>query len=151
MLGKRVVELLVGLFIIFGAIALLLLALRVSGFSGHSFKHAYKISAEFDNIGDLKVRAPVKVAGVRIGEVSAIQLDKKNFRARVTMLLANGKDNLPIDSSASILSASLLGSNYVAINPGFEKQTLKNDGKITETHAAVILENLLGQAIFKPK
>lgn len=151
MVSKRLVEFLVGVFIVLGVAALFSLSLRVSGLSAYSAHNTYKISANFSNIGDLKVRAPVKVAGVRIGEVTGITLDKKSYKAVVAMAIDKNDNNIPTDSSASILSASLLGSNYISINPGFEEEMLKAGGTITETNSAIILENLLGQAIFKPK
>lgn len=151
MVSKRIVETLVGIFIILGMLALLMLALKVSGLDLFASHNAIKITAAFDNIGDLKVRAPVKVAGVRVGEVSNIVLNADSYRADVTMLISNNKVKIPVDSSASILSASLLGSNYISITPGFDSTYLKNNGIIEETHPAIILENLLGQAIFTPK
>ena len=151
MVNRRMVEIIVGVFIALGFIALFLLALNVSGISEYSSSNTIKITASFDNIGDLKVRAPVKIAGVRIGEVDSIILDKKTFRAKVTMMVDKRDNNIPEDSSASVLSASLLGSNYVEISPGFSEKTLHAGDEISETHSAVILENLLGQAIFKPE
>lgn len=151
MVGKRTIETIVGIFMLLGVVALFLLALRVSGFDPLVSYHAIRVTAAFDDIGDLKVRAPVKIAGVRIGEVGDIQLDPKTFRATVTMLIDRDRNNLPVDSSASILSVSLLGSNYIAITPGFDSKSIKNGGEIEETHPAVILENLLGQALFTPE
>jgi phospholipid/cholesterol/gamma-HCH transport system substrate-binding protein len=147
---KNLMEIIVGIFIIAGILALFLLALKVSGLSKYSERNTITITAVFDDIGDLKVRAPVKVAGVKIGEVHAIKLDPKTFRADVAMLI-DENSLLPIDSSASILSVSLLGSNYIAITPGFSEEAIKDGGNISETHPAVILENLIGQAIFTPK
>ncbi|KPJ67109.1 MAG: hypothetical protein AMJ43_05975 [Coxiella sp. DG_40] len=137
----------VGIFILLGALSLLLLALKVSGLREYSPRNTFTVMAMFDDIGDLKVRAPVKVAGVKIGEVSAVNLDSKTFRAVVVMLI-DKNSKLPIDSSASIFSASLLGSNYVAITPGFSDEIIEDGGEITETHPAIILENLIGQAVF---
>lgn len=151
MAGKRIVETLVGIFMILGLLAFFMLALKVSGIDFFASHNAIKVTAAFDDIGDLKVRAPVKVAGVRIGEVSNIVLDPTSYRAEVTMFISNGAIKIPVDSSASILSASLLGSNYISISPGFDSEILKNNGVIEETHPAVILENLLGQAMFTPK
>lgn len=145
--GKRIVEIMVGIFILLGALSLLLLALKVSGLREYSPRNTFTVMAMFDDIGDLKVRAPVKVAGVKIGEVSAVNLDSKTFRAVVVMLI-DKNSKLPIDSSASIFSASLLGSNYVAITPGFSDEIIEDGGEITETHPAIILENLIGQAVF---
>lgn len=148
--NKKLMEIIVGIFMILGMLALLLLALKVSGLKEYASRDAIAITAVFEDIGDLKARAPVKVAGVTIGEVYAIHLNHKTFRAWVTMLIDRHTE-LPVDSSASILSVSLLGSNYIAITPGFSEKTIKDGGEIAETHSAVILENLIGEAIFKPK
>jgi len=147
---KRITEISVGVFILLGGIALFLLALKVSGWTSYSADQVMTVYASFDEIGDLKIRAPVKIAGVRIGEISAIDLNIKNYKARITMLI-DKSSNVPADSAASILSASLLGSNYISITPGFANDKVKEGGEITETHPAVILENLIGQAMFKPK
>ena len=152
MKNSALVEFSVGIFIILGVIALFVLALKVSGMDPFILsKQAVRISADFDEIGDLKIRAPVKIAGVRIGEVENIQLDAKDFRAHVTMVLDQKQSAIPIDSTASILAVSLLGSNYIAITPGFSEQMLKNGEEITETYPAIILANLIGKAIFTPK
>lgn len=148
--NKRIIEIIVGIFILLGILSLLLLALKVSGLREYSTRNTFTITAMFDDIGDLKVRAPIKIAGVKIGEVAAINLDSKTFRAFIIMLI-DKKSKLPVDSSASILSTSLLGSNYVAITPGFSDEIIKNGGEITETHPAIILENLIGQAVFTPE
>ena len=147
---KNLMEIIVGVFIIAGILSLFLLSLEVSGLSEYSKRNTFTVIAVFDDIGDLKIRAPIKMAGVKIGEVHAIKLNHQTFRAEVTMLI-DKRTAIPVDSSASILSASLLGSNYIAITPGFSEQTIRSGGKISETHPAIILENLIGQAIFTPK
>lgn len=131
-----------------GALALVILALKVSGLTQMGGSDYYQVSAQFDNIGDLKVRAPVRLAGVTIGQVSAINLDSKTFRANVTMLINDKDDYLPTDTSASILTAGLLGSNYIGLTPGYENTVLKSGGVIQITHPAIVLENLIGQLIF---
>jgi phospholipid/cholesterol/gamma-HCH transport system substrate-binding protein len=150
MKNKRIIEIVVGFFILAGLLALFFLAFKVSGFSNISSRNSIHITAAFDDIGDLKVRAPVKIAGVRIGEVSDIKLDSKTYRAEVTMLILKDHYQVPMDSSASIFSASLLGANYIAITPGFDEEAIKDGGEIKETHPAIILENLIGAAVFKP-
>lgn len=149
MFKKSLIEFTVGLFIIAGALALFMLALKVSGMSQYSKHDAYQITALFDDIGDLKVRAPVTIAGVRVGEVTSVQLDTQTFRARVTMLIDNRQNKLPVDSSASIFTAGLIGANYIELAPGFSDQYLQGNGEILETHPAVILENLIGQFIYQ--
>ncbi len=148
---KRVIEIMVGLFMIAGAVALVILALKVSGLTQFRSDNYYQLTAEFDNIGDLKKRAPVRLAGVRVGEVSNITLDKNNFRAKVTLLIDKANNNLPVDTSASIFTEGLLGSNYISLTPGYESAVLKNNGVIETTHPALILENLVGQLLFSIK
>lgn len=139
----------VGLFIIAALCALLLLAFKVSGLTTElGGGHYYFVTADFDNIGDLKVRAPVTVSGVKVGRVSAIQLDPQSYRATVTLQINNRYKELPVDTSASILTQGLLGSNYMSLSPGFENQMLKAGGRIQTTHSALILENLIGQLMF---
>jgi phospholipid/cholesterol/gamma-HCH transport system substrate-binding protein len=148
---KRYVEVIVGLFMLSGLVALLLLALKVSGLTQGAASDYYRLTAEFDNIGALKERAPVRIAGVRIGQVEKIELHNKHFRAKVTLLVNNKDNNLPTDTAASILTEGLLGSNYISLTPGFEADLLKNGDAIMTTHPALILENLIGQLLFSLK
>jgi len=150
MVNKRIIEISVGIFILLGGLALFLLALKVSGWVSYSADQVITVYASFDEIGDLKIRSPIKVAGVRIGEISAIDLNSKNYKARITMII-DKNTSIPNDSTASILSASLLGSHYISITPGFSNDFVKDGAEIMETHPAVILENLIGQAMFKSK
>ena len=147
----RFVNSVVGLFMLTAFIALVLLAIRVSGLSSDAMHPTYTVTAVFENVGDLKPRSAVKVAGVKVGEVTKIELDRKTFRAVVSMDLDSSKDRLPRDSSADILTSGLLGSNYVNLNPGFEQSFLAEGSRIEETHPALILENLIGQFLFKMK
>jgi phospholipid/cholesterol/gamma-HCH transport system substrate-binding protein len=142
-------ELIVGAFLLAGIFALLILAFQVSGLTNVAGKRGYEISADFDNIGDLRIRAPVSISGVRVGEVTDIYLDPKTFKAVATLRINPNQNALPIDSTASIFTQGLLGSNYISITPGFSDTNLKNGDKITITHSAVILENLIGQLMFK--
>lgn len=148
---KRFIEVLVGLFMLAGLASLAMLALRVSGLTQHQSTHSYKIFAEFDNIGSLKERAPVRIAGVRIGQVEKIELQNQNYRARVTLSIDKKESNLPTDTAASILTEGLLGSNYISLTPGFDTASLKNGSMIATTHPALILENLIGQLLFSLK
>jgi phospholipid/cholesterol/gamma-HCH transport system substrate-binding protein len=107
------------------------------------------VTAQFDDIGGLKVRAPVKIGGVLVGEVSAISLDPTNFRAVVKMHIDSRFDHIPDDSSVGILTAGLLGDNYLAISPMYSTAFLKNGSVIEDTHSAMILEKLIGQLIYK--
>lgn len=141
-------EFCVGVFIIVALCGLLFLAIKVSGLTTMDNGHTYVLRADFDNIGDLKVRAPVTVSGVKVGMVTAIQLNPQTYRANVSMAINDHFNNLPIDTSASIFTQGLLGSNYVSLSPGFEQQMLQPGGRIETTHSALILENLIGQLMY---
>lgn len=147
---SRTIELIVGLFMLAGLLALIALAFRVSGLSDVSTTNYYVVKAEFDNIGDLKVRAPVKMSGVKVGQIKNITLDRHTFKAEVTMQILK-QVTLPTDTVASIFTQGLLGSNYISLAPGFSEQPLKSEGMITTTHSALILENLIGQLIYNLK
>ncbi|KMM85853.1 phospholipid/cholesterol/gamma-HCH transport system substrate-binding protein [Pseudomonas taetrolens] len=142
---NRTMEIGVGLFLLAGILALLLLALRVSGLSPATSTDTYKLYAYFDNIAGLTVRAKVTMAGVTIGKVTAIDLDRDNFTARVTLQLEKRVDNLPTDSTASILTAGLLGEKYIGISVGGEDDLLKNGGTIHDTQSSLVLEDLIGK------
>src|SRR3990167_2047157 len=145
---NRWLELCVGIFIIAALCGLLFLAFKVSGLTQLSDNHYYIVKADFDNIGGLKVRAPVSVSGVKIGRVSSIKLNRQTYRAEVIMQIDTGFNDLPVDTSASILTQGILGSNYVSLTPGYEQQMLQSGGRIETTHSALILENLIGQLMF---
>ncbi len=146
---KRIVEIIVGLFMLAGAFGLLVLAFKVSSFNQYEKKDSYNLTADFDNVGGLKVRAPVEISGVKIGQVSNITLDQMTFKAKVTMTIDDKSNDLPVDTSASILTQGLLGSNYISLSPGFSNDSLKPNGVIDTTNSALILENLIGQLMFK--
>ena len=141
----RTREIGVGLFLLAGLLALLLLALRVSGLSVGNNGDTYKLYAYFENIAGLTVRAKVTMAGVTIGKVTAIDLDRDSFTGRVTMEIEDRVDNLPVDSTASILTAGLLGEKYVGISVGGEDELLKDGGTIQDTQSALVLEDLIGK------
>lgn len=147
---ERIIEIWVGFFMLFGILALLILAFKVSGLSSAIDENGYNITAAFDNVGSLKIRSPVSLAGVHIGEVSTIKLDNIQFKAIVTMKI-DSKYKLPVDTSASILTQGLLGANYINLTPGFAHTFLKNNSIIQDTHPALILEDLIGQLIFSLK
>ncbi|MDG9923789.1 MULTISPECIES: outer membrane lipid asymmetry maintenance protein MlaD [unclassified Pseudomonas] len=142
---SRSLEIGVGLFLLAGLLALLLLALRVSGLSAGSAGDTYKLYANFDNIAGLTVRAKVTMAGVTIGKVTAIDLDRDSYTGRVTMELEKRVDNLPLDSTASILTAGLLGEKYIGISVGGEEDLLKDGSTIHDTQSALVLEDLIGK------
>lgn len=141
----RTLEIGVGLFLLAGLLALLLLALRVSGLSVSSAGETYKVYANFDNIAGLTTRAKVTMAGVTIGKVTAIDLDRDSYTGRVTMNIDKQVNNLPIDSTASILTAGLLGEKYIGISVGGEEEVLGEGGQIADTQSALVLEDLIGK------
>lgn len=149
--GQRIIDFVVGCFIIAGIIAFSALAFRVSGLTTYTGTNTYPVTAEFTNIGDLKVRAPVTMAGVTIGRITAISLNPKTYKAIVTMQIDKRDDNIPTDSTASILTAGLLGANYIGIDPGFDDAFLKAGGSINNTNQALILQDLIGQLMFNLK
>ncbi len=142
---NRTMEIGVGLFLLAGILALLLLALRVSGLSPTASTDTYKLYANFDNIAGLTVRAKVTMAGVTIGKVTAIDLDRDNYMARVTLQLEKAVDNLPTDSTASILTAGLLGEKYIGLSVGGEDTLLKDGGTIHDTQSSLVQEDLIGK------
>lgn len=142
---NRTQEIGVGLFLLAGLLAVLLLALRVSGLTPGGATDHYKIYANFENIAGLTARAKVTMAGVSIGRVTAIALDRDNYTGRVTMEIDSDVNNLPADSTASILTAGLLGEKYVGISVGGDEQLLKDGSTIHDTQSALVLEDLIGK------
>ncbi len=142
---NRTLEIGVGLFLLAGLLALLLLALRVSGLTVGAGQDTYKLYANFENLAGLTVRAKVTMAGVGIGKVTAIDLDRDTFTGRVTMELEKRVDNLPADSTASILTAGLLGEKYIGISVGGDEALLKDGGTIHDTQSSLVLEDLIGK------
>lgn len=140
---NRAIETGVGLFLLAGILALLLLALRVSGLSTSASTDTYKLYAYFDNIAGLTVRAKVSMAGVTIGKVTAIDLDRDTFTGRVTLEIQKKVDNLPSDSTASILTAGLLGEKYIGLSVGGDDKLLKDGGTIHDTQSSLVLEDLI--------
>lgn len=149
MLSQRLVETLVGLFLLFALTALTVLAFKVSGLTSLFPTDSYMVTAKFDDIGGLKIRSPVKIGGVQIGEVSEIGLDPVTFKAIVKMRIQQQFNDIPDDSSAGILTSGLLGDNYIAITPMYSKTFMKNGSQIEYTNSAMVLEKLIGQFIYK--
>lgn len=153
---NRSIDISVGLFMLSGLLALAFMAMKVSGISEFASKNAYSVTANFTDIGGLKVRAPVTVAGVKVGEVTKIELQPEQLNAKVTMMLKRDKQIPFEDASARILTEGLLGSNYISIVPGFDDDNkqhpyLRSGDVIAKTQEAVILENLIGQLLFNVK
>jgi phospholipid/cholesterol/gamma-HCH transport system substrate-binding protein len=137
----------VGLFVVIGAAALLFLALKAGNLLSLSFEPVYRVSARFDNIGGLKARAAVKSAGVVVGRVTRISFDDKSFQATVEMEMEQ-RFAFPKDSSVKILTAGLLGEQYLGIEPGASDKTLLAGDVVTQTQSAVVLETLISQFLF---
>lgn len=144
---KKKIEILVGLFVLIGAAALVFLALKAANLASFSSGETYTVSAKFDNIGGLKPRAAVRSAGVQVGRVMSIKLDPVTYQGVVTMELS--KDvSFSSDSSAKILTSGLLGDQYIGIEPGYSDKKLAAGSVITQTQSAIVLENLIGQFLY---
>jgi phospholipid/cholesterol/gamma-HCH transport system substrate-binding protein len=145
-MNKRGIETLVGLFVLLGMAGLLFLALKAANLASFGNGTGYVISARFDNIGGLKPRSPVRSAGVTVGRVVSIKLDAKTYQGVVKMEV-DSDVQFPKDSSAKILTAGLLGDQYIGIEPGSADDNLVAGGRINQTQSAVVLENLIGQLV----
>jgi phospholipid/cholesterol/gamma-HCH transport system substrate-binding protein len=137
----------VGLFVLIGAAAILFLALKAGNLLTLSFDSGYNVVARFDNIGGLKRQAAVKSAGVVVGRVQSITFDSKTYQAQVEMTLNKGV-NFPKDSSAKILTAGLLGEQYIGLEPGYGETNLVQGDNIKSTQSAIVLENLISQFLY---
>jgi phospholipid/cholesterol/gamma-HCH transport system substrate-binding protein len=146
-MGARKIETLVGVFVILGIAAIVFLALKAANLASFGQTNGYRVTAKFDNIGGLKPRAPVRSAGVTVGRVVSITLDPKSYQGVVTLEIDNDVQ-FPKDSSAKILTAGLLGDQYIGIEPGADEKNLESGGRIGQTQSAVVLENLIGQLLF---
>jgi len=144
---RTTLDLWVGIFVAAGVTALFVLALKVGNASSVSVSDGYRVIAEFDNIGGLKVRAPVKSAGVVVGRVEGISLDTRTFRANVGLRI-DKRYPFPRDSSASILTAGLLGEQYVGMDGGGDEQNLKDGDRLKITQSAIVLEKVIGQFLY---
>ena len=138
----------VGLFVVIGAAALLMLALKAGNLLSFSFAETYAVVARFDNIGGLKNGAAVKSAGVVVGRVEAIAFDGKSFQAQVRMQLEK-RYAFPKDTSAKILTSGLLGEQYIGLDAGGADDNLAEGDAISDTQSAVVLENLISQFLFQ--
>ena len=146
-MGRRSVETLVGLFVLLGILGLLFLALKAAHLGTFSGSETYTLTAYFDNIGGLKVRAPVRSAGVTVGRVAAISLDAKRYQGAVRIEIDKGVQ-FPSDSSARILTSGLLGDQYIGIEPGGQDKMFAQGDEIKQTQSAIVLESLISQFLF---
>lgn len=146
-MSRVTLDLWVGTFVVIGFAALLFLALRVGNLASVDLSETYTVRAQFDNIGGLKVRAPVKSAGVVVGRVADIRFDTHSYRADVTLTIAT-RYEFPRDTIASILTSGLLGEQYVGLDPGGDIDMLRAGDMLQITQSAVVLEKLIGQFLF---
>jgi phospholipid/cholesterol/gamma-HCH transport system substrate-binding protein len=144
---RKSMDVWVGLFVLLGVVALMFLALKAGNMSTISFAKTYAVTAKFDNIGGLRPQAPVKGAGVVVGRVANITFDDKQYQALVTMNIEEGY-KFPKDSSAKILTAGLLGEQYIGIEAGGDTNNLVAGDKISRTQSATVLEDLINQFIY---
>jgi phospholipid/cholesterol/gamma-HCH transport system substrate-binding protein len=148
MINRKSLELWVGLFVAAGILALAMLAFKVGNLTTADVVDGYQVKANFDNVGGLKVKAAVTVAGVRVGRVTGIAFDSNRYQAIVTMDIDGQYKNIPADSTANILTSGLLGDQYIGVEPGGEETYLKDGDTILRTQSALVLEKLVGQVIF---
>ena len=148
MRSRHTVELTAGLFMLLGLAALLFLALEATDVGSYAAGKAYQIKARFTNIGDLKPRAPVAMAGVTIGDVQSITLDAVTYEAEVIMNIDAKYSELPTDTSAGIYTKGILGDKYVELEPGGSPDMLQDGDQLFITNSAVILEKLVSKYLF---
>ncbi len=144
----RLVEVAVGMFVAAGLASLFMLAMKVSNLSAFSERNGYTLHARFDNIGGLKVRSPVRVGGVRIGHVTAIDYDMDRYQATVDMVIEHKYGRLPEDTAASVYTSGLLGEQFIGLEPGGSDVYLKDGDVIRQTQSALVLEQLIGHFLF---
>ncbi|MEP7062387.1 MAG: outer membrane lipid asymmetry maintenance protein MlaD [Betaproteobacteria bacterium] len=146
-MNRSTLDFWVGIFVVIGIGAIVFLALRVGNLTSLTTTPSYRLEARFDNIGGLKLRAPIKAAGVAVGRVDRISLDPKTYEAVVTMRIDNGFE-FTKDTIASILTSGLLGEVYIGLSSGGDPQMLADGGTIMKTQSAVVLEKLISQFLF---
>lgn len=146
-MNKTILDLWVGLFVIVGFAALLFLTLKVGSMNTVNRSGSYEITARFENIGGLKTRAPVKIAGVVVGRVADVRLDNETYEAAVTLRL-DKRYAFPKDTSAAIMTSGLLGEQYIGLEAGGDSEKLKDKDRVLITQDAVVLENLIGQFLY---
>ena len=147
MMKRKALDLWVGVFVAIGLGALLFLALKVGDLASFSTAETYLVKANFDNIGGLKKRAPVKSAGVVVGRVEKIDFDTESYEAAVTIAI-DKRYVFPKDTSAKILTAGLLGEQYIGLTAGGDTVKLQDGDTLKITQSAVVLENLISQFLF---
>ena len=149
----RKIEMLVGSFVIAGICAILVMIFQVADVTGLGSSDTYRLTAKFDNVGTLKVRAPIKVGGVVVGRVTNIELDQTSLQPVVTMDIESRYDQFPENSSLKILTSGLIGEQYLGLAPGFvwddDNGMLVDGSKVEDTQSALVLEDLIGQVLYR--
>jgi len=146
-MNRRALDIWVGFFVALGLAAIMFLALRVASSATLAAADGYEVKAKFDNIGGLKVRAPVKSAGVVVGRVAGIRFDNESFEAVVTMNV-DKRYTFPKDTAAKILTSGLLGEQYIGLSAGGDTATLKDGDTLKITQSAIVLESLISQFLY---
>jgi phospholipid/cholesterol/gamma-HCH transport system substrate-binding protein len=146
-MDRNTLNLWVGLFVVAGFAAFLMLALRVGNLGSADLTNAYTLKAHFDNIGGLKERAPVRSAGVVVGRVTGIRFDPRRYDAEVSMAI-DQRYPFPKDTTVSILTSGLLGEQYIGLEAGGDTAMLKDGDTVKLTQSALVLERLIGQFLF---
>ena len=142
---SKTVQVWVGVFVMAGMASLLMLSMKVSNISAFTETEGYEVTANFENIGGLKVRSPVSMAGVVVGRVAKIGFDRESYEAVVTIKIQDQYDNIPEDASASIFTAGLLGEQYIGLEAGGSEEFLKQGSELQLTQSAIVLEQIIGQ------
>jgi phospholipid/cholesterol/gamma-HCH transport system substrate-binding protein len=145
---SKTVEIGVGVFVAMGLAALLMLAMKVSNLAELTAADGYQLTARFDNIGGLKVRAPVTMSGVRVGRVTDVEFDDSTYEAVVRFSVNPRYARIPLDTSASIYTAGLLGEQYIGLEAGGDEDFLTDGGEIMLTQSALVLEQVIGQFLY---
>jgi phospholipid/cholesterol/gamma-HCH transport system substrate-binding protein len=147
MKSSHQIELTAGIFLLLAIAALVFLALHATD-RGVVSGESYEVTASFSNVGGLKPRSTVSMGGVAVGMVDSIELDPETFEAKVTLQISQRYDNLPEDTSASILTSGILGDQYVGLEPGGSPQPLQDGDRILITSSAMVLEQLISRYMF---
>ena len=145
---NRAIEIAVGFFIAAGVAAFFMLAMKVSNLASYTGNGGYTVTASFDNIGGLQIRSPVKAGGVSVGRVAEIRYDSTTYQARVSLHIDEAFTRFPVDTSGSILTAGLLGEQYISLEPGAEEEFLQDGDSLHLTQSAMVLERLIGQFLY---
>lgn len=142
------VEIASGIFLLLGIAALVWLATAATNYGNDIGKETYSITARFQNVADLRDRAPVKIGGVTVGTVESITLDPVSFEAVVTMNIAAGFNEIPSDTGASVLTSGMLGNRYIGLEPGGAPDMLEDGDEVFITQSAFVLEQVVGKFLF---